>query len=349
MILFARNQTYAKADLARLLERDRGLFENWTHDASIIPAAFYPWWQQRFARDAGRLRARWREWRREGFEHMLDDILDHVRTEGPAMSRHLRRPQDVSAEGWWNWHPSKIALEYLWRTGALAVDRREGFQKVYDLAERVIPAQHRTDALGGDGETKAYVDWFCGGALDRLGIATAGELAAFWDAVTPAEAKAWCRDRLGDELIEVEVEPADDSKPRLAFARPDILDRAADVPEPPGRLRVLSPFDPLIRDRARTRRLFGFDYRIEVFVPAAKRTYGYYVFPLLESDRLIGRVDMKCDRRDGVLRITGLWLEPGIKPTAARRRALDAELDRQRRFAGADSVVYADGYSKRTV
>ncbi|MCK5273535.1 MAG: winged helix DNA-binding domain-containing protein, partial [Alphaproteobacteria bacterium] len=87
-------------------------------------------------------------------------------------------------------------------------------------------------------------------------------------------------------------------------------------------------------------------YRIEVFVPAAKRTYGYYVFPLLEGDRLVGRIDMKCDRRDGVLRVTGLWLEPGIKPTAARRRALDAELDRQRRFAGAERVEYADGYLK---
>lgn len=336
MILFARNQTYAKDDLARLLERDRALFENWTHDASIIPTAFYPYWAQRFTRDAGRLRARWRDWRRAGFEHMLDEILDHVRAQGPAMSRHLRRPHDPSANGWWDWHPSKTALEYLWRTGALAVCRREGFQKVYDLAERVIPAQYRIAA------TEDHVDWFCRGALDRLGIATAGELAAFWDAVTPGEAKAWCRDRLGDALIEVEIEPADGSRPRPAFAWSDILDQAGRVLEPPGRIRVLSPFDPLIRDRARTRRLFGFDYRIEVFVPAAKRTYGYYVFPLLEGDRLIGRIDMKCERRDGVLRVTGLWLEPGIRLTTARRRGLDAELDRLRRFAGAGRVDYED-------
>ncbi|MDH5558730.1 MAG: winged helix DNA-binding domain-containing protein, partial [Alphaproteobacteria bacterium] len=316
MILFARNQTYAKADLARLLERDRALFENWTHDASIIPTAFFPYWEHRFACDAAGLRARWREWRREGFEHMLDDILDHVRREGPSMARHLRRPQDAAAEGWWDWHPSKTALEYLWRTGALAVDRREGFQKVYDLAERVIPAAHR----GVSPAHEDFVDWFCRGALDRLGIATAGEIAAFWDAVTPDEAKAWCADRLGGELVEVLVEPADGSKPRLALARSGILERAAAAPEPPGRLRVLSPFDPLIRDRARARRLFGFDYRIEVFVPAAKRTYGYYVFPLLEGDRLIGRIDMKCERGEGLLRVTGLWLESGIKPTAARRR-----------------------------
>ncbi|MBE9553166.1 MAG: YcaQ family DNA glycosylase [Proteobacteria bacterium] len=353
MILFARNQTYAKADLAGLLERDRGLFENWTHDASIIPTAFYPYWEQRFTRDAASLRARWRDWRREGFEEILDEILEHVRDQGPAMSRHLRRPRDASADsasgGWWDWHPSKTALEYLWRTGALAVDRREGFQKVYDLTERVIPAAHRGVTAGGGGDAQGsgdFVDWFCRGALDRLGIATAGEIAAFWDAVTPDEARAWCRERLGRELIEVEIEPADGSKPRVAFARPGILGRAAAAPEPPGRLRVLSPFDPLIRDRARARRLFGFDYRIEVFVPAAKRTYGYYVFPLLEGDRLIGRIDMKCDRGEGVLRVTGLWLEPGIKLTAARRRALDSELDRQRRFAGAERVEYVDGVLK---
>lgn len=342
MILFARNQTYRKGHLAHLLERDRSLFENWTHDAAIIPTAFWPRWEWRFKRDAARLRARWRDWHSGEFEHMLDDILDRLRREGPAMSRHLRRPHDAPAGGWWDWHPSKTALEYLWRTGALAVDRREGFQKVYDLAERVIPALHRS--LPADGED--HVDWFCRSALDRLGVATAGELAAFWDAVTTQEAGQWARQRLGGELVEVAVESADGSKPRTAFARPDIMEYVAAAPEPPRRLRVLSPFDPLIRDRARTCRLFGFDYRIEVFVPAARRKYGYYVFPLLEGDRLVGRVDMKCDRGEGVLAVTGLWWEPGIRPTAGRRHALDAELERQRRFAGADRVVYANGFQK---
>lgn len=237
MILFARNQTYAKADLVGLLERDRGLFENWTHDAAIIPTAFYPYWERRFARDAAGLRARWRDWRREGFEEILDDVLAHLRAEGPVMARHLRPSRDSSAGpagpagpvsgGWWDWHPSKTALEYLWRTGALAVDRREGFQKVYDLAERVIPAAHRCDEDGGGSPAPDdFVDWFCRGALDRLGIATAGEIAAFWDAVTPDEARAWCRDRLDGELIEVEIEPADGSKPRVAMARPDILGKS---------------------------------------------------------------------------------------------------------------------------
>ena len=103
------------------------------------------------------------------------------------------------------------------------------------------------------------------------------------------------------------------------------------MPEPPRRLRVLSPFDPLIRDRKRCARLFGFHYRIEVFVPAAKRRYGYYVFPLLEGDRLIGRLDMKHDRDSGALTVKGLWLEPKVRLSTARKNRLEAELERQRR------------------
>ncbi len=133
-------------------------------------------------------------------------------------------------------------------------------------------------------------------------------------------------------------------KPRRAYARPGLLAELAQLPEPPKRLRVLSPFDPILRDRKRAQRLFDFDYRIEVFVPAAKRRYGYYVFPLLEGDRLIGRIDMKCERQIGCLAVKGLWLEPGCRFTAGRRDRLDAELERLRRFVGTDRLVFADGY-----
>ncbi|MEE8202949.1 MAG: crosslink repair DNA glycosylase YcaQ family protein, partial [Alphaproteobacteria bacterium] len=108
----------------------------------------------------------------------------------------------------------------------------------------------------------------------------------------------------------------------------------------------LSPFDPLLRDRARTERLFGFRYRIEVFVPAARREYGYYVFPMLEGKQLIGRIDMKHRRNEGVLAVKGLWFEPGVRHGVGRRRRLEAELERIRRFTGAERVVFADGAAK---
>ncbi len=340
MILFARNRTYRREQLTCLLERDGALFENWTHDAAIIPSRFYPFWKPRFAREAARLRERWRKWRRDGFEERLEEVLERVRAGGPVMARHLGDGGKKDTAGWWDWHPSKTALEYLWRTGELAVARREGFQKVYDLAERVIPACHREETPIAE----ALVDWACRGALDRLGTATSGELAAFWGGITPAEAADWCRDNLDNGLVEVAVEAAEGGRPRPAYAQRALLGSLSDLPAPPGSIRVLSPFDPLLRDRGRTERLFGFRYRIEVFVPAAKRKYGYYVFPLLEGDRLIGRIDMTCERRAGRLRIKGLWLEPGFRFTRKRQDGLAAELERLRRFTGVDKVAYDDGF-----
>jgi uncharacterized protein YcaQ len=339
MILFARNQTYRPDHLKTLLETDRDLFENWTHDASIIPTCFFPYWRPRFARSAEQIKQRWTNWRRPGFIEMLGNIRTHIDQNGATMSRDVGADEKKSNGGWWDWHPSKTALEYLWRTGDLAICRREGFQKVYDLTSRVIPARHHAYLP----EDEALIDWACTSAIDRLGFATSGEIAAFWDSATPGEAAAWCARHLGDALIEVEIDSADGSKPRRAFARPDMPDRARDAAPPPDRIRILSPFDPALRDRKRTERLFGFRYRIEVFVPAPKRQYGYYVFPILEGNRLIGRIDMKCHRDAGALTVAGLWLEPGVKLSKQRREKLEAELDRYRRFTGSARVVWADG------
>ncbi len=344
MILFSRRQCYRPKQLKSLLEKERSLFEHWTHDAAIIPVAFYPHWQLRFDRDRALLQKRWREWRRDGFEEKFDDILAHVRHNGPAMSRHLGEDETKTSGGWWDWHPSKTALEYLWRTGALSVCRRDGFQKVYDLSERVIDDDHR----GHRPSEEETIDWACSGALDRLGFATSGEIAAFWDKVSAAEAKRWCADRLGDGLVEVELETAG-GKGHKVFARPDVVERARQAAEPPQRIRVLSPFDPAIRDRKRTERLFGFHYRIEVFVPAARRRYGYYVFPLLEGDRLIGRIDMKCRRDDGVLHVAAFWPEPKVRLGRGRLQRLEAELDRVRRFAGCQRLAFDDGWIRQTL
>lgn len=335
MILFARNQTYRAEQLTYLLESERSLFEHWTHDAAVIPTEFYPYWQHRFQRDRERLLQRWRKWRREGFEEVFDKILDHVAQEGSTMARDIGSRRKKNTTGWWDWHPEKTALEFHWRTGNLSIARRNGFQKVYDLTRNVIPHRYRKKAVS---ET-AFVDWACRSALTRLGIATPGEVTDFWNLVTRQEANAWCSKQLKTgKLIEVLVAPAGDARPAKALAFADLPDRLVRLADPPDRVRVLSPFDPLIRDRKRCLRLFGFDYRIEVFVPSEKRQYGYYVFPLLEGARFIGRVDMKNEK--DVLNVTGLWLEPGIKLGKGRKAALDAELHRQRRFVGARSLKF---------
>lgn len=337
-ILFSRNQTYRREHLADLLEKDGDLFENWTHDASIIPSAFYRYWKHKFRRENGAILERWRRWQGEGFDTSFEETYGRIAEGGAVLSRELKSA-DHESGGWWNWHPNKTALEYLWRTGKIAIARRENFQKVYDLAERVVPPRHHEPEVDHD----AFVDWACRSALSRLGFATHGEIAAFWDLVSPDEARSWVEAHR-DELRPVRVEPADGGKPRACHAFADFPEALADAPEPPARLRVLSPFDPLIRDRNRTERLFGFFYRIEVFVPEPKRQYGYYVFPLLEGDRLIGRIDMKADRKAGELAVRKLWLEPAVRSSAGRMERLDAELVRLARFTGVDAVRYLDGW-----
>lgn len=335
MILYARRQSYRPGGWAPLVARHRTHFEHWTHDAAVIPAAYFPHWKLRFARDRARLRERWAKWREPGYEAKFDAVLDRIANHGPCCSADVGEDEERSNGGWWEWHPSKTALEYLWRTGALSVARREGFRKIYDLTERVFPDQHRAPQP----DVAETVDWACRAALDRLGFATSGELAAFWDLVAPAEAKAWCADALArGEIAEVDVVMAD-GRLRRHFAWPGTL--GAEAPEPSQRVRILSPFDPLLRDRKRAERLFGFHYRIEVFVPEPKRRYGYYVFPVLEGDQMIGRIDMKADRSAGVLNVRAFWPEAGARMGAGRRARLEAELERVARMAGCENVAIA--------
>jgi hypothetical protein len=334
MILSARAKGYRPAALKRLYEKDRALFEHWTHDASLLPMAFFPHWKHRFRREAERLRESYGKWHGGEALGKAETVLAQIAERGPVTSGDVGEDETRGSGGWWNWHPSKAALDFLWRTGALSVLRRDGFTKVYDLTERVIPAEWR-EAETREAET---LDWAACAALGRLGFATSGEIAAFFKLLAPDEAKAWCARALKrGEIEEIAVEGADGAR-RRAFAFPGILAAAEAAPAPPSRVRVLSPFDPLLRDRARAERLFGFHYRIEVFVPEARRAYGYYVLPLLEGTRLIGRVDMKAERARGRLAVRAIWFEAGVEASAARLEKIEAELARVARFAGCERV-----------
>ncbi|MEP0233221.1 crosslink repair DNA glycosylase YcaQ family protein [Roseibium sp.] len=341
MIIAARRPAYREKFLKSLYEKDGHLFEHWTHDASVIPIRFYPHWKLKFARDAEKLKGRWRNWRRDGFEEKFDAVLKRIEAHGPVTSGDVGKDEERKSGGWWDWHPSKTALEYLWRSGQLAVCRRDGFQKVYDLSTRVIP-QQQLAALPDPQDT---VSWACEEALTRLGFATSGEIAAFFDIVTPQEAKSWCAQELAvGRIIEVMIGCGEDLTPRRSFAFPDVLAEADALEAATSRLRILSPFDPMLRDRKRAERLFGFHYRIEVFVPEPKRKYGYYVFPVLEGERLVGRIDMKAFRAEDRLQVTAFWPEQGIKTSKGRLAKLDGELARMARFAGVSRVDYADGW-----
>lgn len=332
MILFARNQTYRPKDLAPLIENEQRLFENWTHDASFIPSCFYPYWRHKFQRDEKVLSQKFANWQGAGFHDHLSNLLNRIRDNGVLMSRDLERP--VKKRDMWEWHDGKAALEFLWRTGMISIRARKNFQKVYDLSERCLPESFYKQTVKED----EFIDWACRSALDRLGFGTPADIARFWDLLTIAEVKMWLENREGD-VKPVIVSGADKSTKTL-FARADIEEVIETTPKMPARIRVLSPFDPVIRDRKRLQWLWNFDYRIEIYVPEVKRIWGYYVFPLLENDKIIGRIDMKADRKADTLHVRKLWLEKGVKLSKGRIERLKSELTRQARFAGVSSIKW---------
>jgi len=336
LTLASRLHAYRREHLARLLEHDRSLFEHWTHDASAVPTKWFAHWKPRFEWERERIlnsSSWWRERMGDGHGSVLKHVRERIEREGPLRSQDFEHERRGGAAGWWEWKPQKAALEFLWRTGELTVVRRESFQKVYDLTERVLPEHHAAPRP----TEEEHIDWACSTALKRLVVATPKELAEFWDAIDIESARVWCEEaaRAGS-ITHVLVESADGTKPRAAYALNEWRRRLSKLPAPPARMRLLSPFDPVLRDRARAKRLFGFDYRFEAFVPGPKRVYGYYVLPVLEGDRLTARLDPKFERREGSLNVRCVYWEPGVRVTRQRRKELERAVARLAGFIGAE-------------
>ncbi|GAA6208868.1 crosslink repair DNA glycosylase YcaQ family protein [Cognatishimia sp. WU-CL00825] len=327
-ILWSRNQKYREDMLNPLLAKDRLIFEHFTHDASVIPMAFLPAWQRQFRR----MNITARRWHGDlAGNAYLDEIKSRIRTEG-ALSTHAFDTKIVGEKQMWSRPPHKKALDYMWMTGELATCFRDGFTKYYNLPERVFPDHLRNTNLSEAQE----LDFLMRAAIDRIAVGTQGEIQKFWDTTSAKETKEWLEKA---DLIPVQVTNADGST-TLSFGAPDIEDRLAELTAPSTRLRILNPFDPVCRDRDRLQRLFGFEYRIEMFVPAAKRKWGYYVYPLLEKDCFIGRLEVKASRKTQQLTVLNLWPEPGLTWTAKRQEKLDAELARLGRFVNCKCIQW---------
>jgi hypothetical protein len=339
LTLASRLDAYEPSHLSRLLEKERRLFEHWTHDASAIPTKWFAYWKPRFARERERILRKpwWRERMGKDPDKVIGQVRERIVREGPLRSLDFEHKQPGAPSAWWGWKPQKAALEYLWSTGELMVARREKFQKVYDLTERVIPERSREPQP----TEREHVEWACHTALERLVMATPKEIAEFWHAVGIAQAKLWCEEEARAERITpVLVESSDGTKARPGYALCDWERRLSGLPEPPARTRLLSPFDPVLRDRARARRLFNFDYRFEAFVPGSERQYGYYVLPILEGDRLVGRLNPKFNRSDGQLKIHQIYWEPGIRVTLSRGRGLKEAAGHLARLIGAREIIW---------
>jgi uncharacterized protein YcaQ len=339
-----RRAGYRASHLDEVAFRKRQLFEHWTHDASLIPIEMFPQWKRRFVHTEARLRkSRWFTHRLGAEpEKTIEHVLGRIAKEGPLRTGDFERSADKPSTGWWDWTPEKAALEYLWHTGRLAIHGRDKFQKIYNLIEHTFPDWHDTPAPDDD----THLDWACMSALSRLGFATPGELAAYWAAIKPPEAAAWCRDALALGKIEAVNVTDYDGKLRKAFALPSWRKQVRKLAADDSRIRILAPFDPIVRDRKRAERLFGFDFRFEAFVPARKRKYGYYVCPLLQGDRFVGRMEPRFDRERSTLEIEGLWWERRVKASAERRRKLNEALQVLAAQIGAEKITFTKA-SKR--
>lgn len=322
---FARLGAYDRDALDRMLFGRRARYVEYVaHEAALVPAADWSLW--RFRMDA--FRARYDDWARAHAP-----TLDRLRAE--LTERGAVRPADLHDESpraprgpWWDWDDVKRGLELMWRFGEVAIAGRRGFERSYALAERVIPA----DALAREVPRAEAIRELVRRAARAQGIATAPDIADYYRLKARDVAPAIADLADAGELLPVRVAGWD----RGGRPLPAWRHRDAAVPRRVDRVALLTPFDPVVWFRDRALRMFGFDYRIEIYVPAHKRRFGYYSLPVLVGDRLAARVDLKADRSGSTLLVQSAWWERDAPADAAERIA--AELQRAAAWQGLERV-----------
>ncbi|MEO7826419.1 MAG: crosslink repair DNA glycosylase YcaQ family protein [Allosphingosinicella sp.] len=309
-------------------KRERRLFEYWAHEASLLPLEMQPLLRWRMVQAErgeigwGSVRTFARERRGEA-----DAMLERIRSEGPLAASDVKEGKGKS--GWWEWGDSKRALEWLFWAGLITTATRRGsFERVYDLSERVIPAAILALPTPAEADAQRAL---VARAAEALGIATEAELRDYFR-LRPDPARRAVAELVEEGiLIPASVE---------GWARTAYLHRSARRPRRIRGQALLAPFDPLVWERGRAERLFGFRYRIEIYTPAEKRVHGYYVLPFLMDEALVARVDLKADRPHSRLLVQAVTYEPGA-PAGARGR-LEGELAAMARWLGL-GLVEASG------
>jgi len=281
------------------------LFEYWSRAASFLPIEEYPLYRRLMLNRLTWHENRWRPWM-EAHTELVDQLLAHIRAHGPVRSADFARAGGAPG-GWWNWTDEKTALDGLWMRGDLMVANRQQFQRVYELRARVLPDwdDTRTPPL------EAVYETFALHTVKALGVTKAAWVADYFGLSKKAAQSAIERLARRGQLHTVQV----DGWQTPGYFHPDhreAIEAAANGQIPVSRTTLLSPFDPLVWDRARAQEVFDFTYRIECYTPAPKRIYGYFTLPILYNNALIGRLDPKAHRKEGVFEVKALHLEQGV-------------------------------------
>jgi len=332
LVLWSRLGEYQPAWLDELLGEGR-LYEYWAHEASFLPIEDFALYRHRMLDPDGmgwKYSHDWKQAHHELVEHVRDELLRR----GPLRSADFERRDGRKGGGWWSWKPEKRALETLFTLGEIMVARRDRFQRVYDLRERVLPSWD-------DAQLPPLADTertLIGRAAIALGVATPRWLADYFR-MPRRRAAAAVKALIADgTLCEVRV----DGWPEPAYVHASNGARFAAAND--GAIAttlttVLSPFDPLVWERARARTVFDFDYALECYTPAAKRRYGYFVLPVLRRGRLVARLDAKAHRSTGSFEVKGFWLEDAVRPSASLWRDVGGAIARLAAWHETPAVV----------
>ncbi|MGH2531861.1 MAG: winged helix-turn-helix domain-containing protein [Thermomicrobiales bacterium] len=339
-VLWSRVGAYDPADLAALHYPDGALIEYWAHAAALVPIEAYPYFRRNMAYYVGP-DSPIAGWEQQNAE-VIDHVLTLIRERGPLTSRAFERPDGPRPKAW-TWYggkPARAALDVLWTRGDLMILRRIGFERVYDLTERVLPNGYAGD-LPSIEEQRRY---FASRSLRAMGVATPRWVADYFR--TGGRAHVPLKDArqelrcMADEGVAIPLDVAGFAEPAwLDPALAPVLDDLRAGRGKPTLTTLLSPFDSLVWHRGRAEALFGFEYRIEVYTPEPKRRYGYFSLPILHRGRLVGRLDPVYRRKERVFTVKIAHLEPGVRVTDRLAADVAASLRDYCAFLGGGEVV----------
>lgn len=348
LVVFSRVGPYNIADIDRLIYHDRKLFEYWAHAASIVLTEEYPIHHLRmrtYAKTDDPWHIRIAEWIQDN-KTLRDTILREIKRNGPVSSRVLNEggiaPKSWVSSGWTNDRNVSRMLDFLWMQGKIMVAKRQGLNKFWDLAERVLPEWTPREKLS----EREVVTRAAQKSLRALGVATEKQIAAHYVSGRYPN----LNERIGELRESGDIERVEIRDGKEGTWKGEWNVHASDLPllekiergEFEGRTVLLSPFDNLVRDRVRNIRFWNFDYKIEIYTPQAKRKYGYYVLPILHHDQLIGRIDPQMDRARGVLNINAVHAEPNAPRDQRTARAVRDAIEELGEFLGAAEIQYTE-------